>query len=233
MATVADREGVRVQAPRIARSSRTLSRVVLGGLVVGMLVDLVSLVHDLSGSSLIQRFLDGAIDQAALVAWDDTFTTIGLAQSGILILTAVVWLAWQYRLVSSVEALAHDAPVKTPGRSVLWWFVPLANIVVVPRIYSDLKDKLATGAGSIVGWWWGFYLLANAVTNFAGRYWGAVDTPADFTTGLNMWLASDVLSIVSAVVAARLVITLQGGQDRLISAPSIAVNSLEQAVVPV
>lgn len=223
-----------MQAPRVVRSSRTLARVVIGGLAVGILVDLVSLVHDLSGSTLIERYQTGAIGEADLVAWDNTFATIGLAQTGVFILTAILWLAWQYRIVSSVEPLTHDAPVKTPGRSLLWWFVPFANLVVVPRIYGDLKERFATGSGSIVGQWFGTYILSNAVTNVAGRLWATVDDAAGFKSGINLWIASDALSIVAALVAIRLILRLQGGQDALLAAPPpLAINSLEQAVAPV
>ena len=222
-----------MQAPRIVRSSRTLSRIVIGGLAVGILVDLVSLVHDLSGSTLIERFQSGAIGQADLVAWDDAFATIGLAQTAALVLTAIVWLVWQYRIVATVEPLTHEAPVKTPGRSVLWWFVPFANLVVVPRIYADLKDKFAFGSGSIVGQWFGLYLLSNLVTNFAARLWGTVDDAAGFKAGINLWIASDALSILAAIVAIRLILRLQGGQDALLAAPPpLAINTLEQAVAP-
>lgn len=216
-----------MQSPRVVRSSRTLSRVVLGGLVIGVLVDVVSLVHDLSGQSLLDRYVTGEIGQADLVAWDTTFATIGLAQAVAFILTAIVWLVWQYRIVASVEPLVGDEPVKTPGRSLLWWFVPFANLVVVPRIYGDLRDKLAPGAGAIVGQWWAVYLISNIVTNAAGRFWAAIESPDAFTTGLNLWLASDALSVASAVVAARLVLRLQGGQDALLAAPQIAVNTLQ------
>jgi len=224
-----------MQPPRIVRSSRTLSRVVLGGLVLGILVDLVSVVHNLSGNTLLEEFLSGVIGQVELVAWDDTFATIGLEQAGVLLATAIVWLAWQHRLVASVEPLTHEQPVKTPGRSVLWWFVPFANLVVVPRIYADLRDKFAFGSGSIVGLWFGVYLLSNVVTNAAGRYWAIVDDFEGFKTGLNLWIASDALSIAAALVAFRLILRLQGGQDALLSGPppAIAINTLSSAVPPV
>lgn len=223
-----------MQAPRIVRSSRTLSRVVLGGLVLGILADLVSIIHNLSGNTLAERALAGLVGEAEVVAWDNTFATIGLAQAGAYVATAIVWLAWQYRLVSSVEPLTHEQPVKTPGRSVLWWFVPLANLVVVPRIYADLRDKFAAGAGSIVGQWFGMYLLSNLVTNVAGRYWAIADDLDGFRTGLNLWIASDALSIAAAVVAMRLILRLQGGQDAWLAAPPpLPVNTLESAVSPV
>lgn len=221
-----------MQAPRVVRSSRTLSRVVIGGLVLGMLADLVSIVHNLSGSTLLEQYASGVIGEAAVVAWDNTFATIGLAQSGAFIATAIAWLVWQHRLVASVEPLLGEEPVKTPGRSVLWWFVPFANLVVIPRIYGDLKEKFATGAGSIVGQWFGIYILANVVTNLAGRYWGIVDDLDGLLTGLNLWIASDAMSIVAALVAIRLILTLQRGQDARIAAPPIAINTLEQAVAP-
>ena len=224
-----------MQAPRVARSSRTLSLIVIGSLGISALIDLVSIVHELAGKTLLERYVEGTIGDADLVAWDSTFATIALGQTVIFILTAIVWLAWQYRMVQSVEPLTHDAPVKTPGRSVLWWFVPFANLVVVPRIYNDLKDKLTRSTASLVGWWWGSYLVANTVTNLAGRIWAGVDTAEGFTSGLNFWIAADVLNIAAAVAAVRLIRVLQAGQDALIAAPTapIAINTLATAAAPV
>jgi len=222
-----------VQPPRIVQSSRSLSLLVLAGLVLGALADVASMFHELSGRTLLDQFFAGEVSQSDLVAWDSTFGSIGLAQTATFLLTAVAWLAWQYRIVASVEPLTHEAPVKTPGRSVLWWFVPFANLVVVPRIYSDLKDKLSYG-GSIVVWWWGSYLLSGVVSNFASRMWATVDTPDGFTTGLNLWIAADALTVAAAVIAFRLVQQLQAGQDALIAAPPapVAVNTLAPPTPP-
>jgi hypothetical protein len=186
-----------------------------------MLADVASFVHELSGQTLLQRYVSGAIGDADLVAWDSTFGSIGLAQFGVFIATAIIWLIWQHRLVSSVKPLGFGEPYKTPGRSILWWFVPFANLVVVYRIYKDLQAKFDPASGSMVGQWWGAYLLSGAVANVAGRYWLMVETADGFTTGLLLWLVTDALSIVSALVALRLVLRLQAGQTRAIASPPV------------
>lgn len=224
-----------MQAPGVVQSSRTLSMAVLGGLAFGIVLDVISAFNELSGKSLLESYVAGSASEAELGAWDDRFATIGLGQTGIFILTAIVWLIWQYRMVASVEPLTHEAPVKTPGRSLGWWFVPFANLVIVPRIYNDLRDKLTHGGGSIVGWWWSTYIVSNAVTNFAGRRWAAANSVDELLSGLDLWVVADVLTIVSAVLAIRLVRHLQRGQDAMIAAPAapIAINTLGQAAAPV
>jgi hypothetical protein len=219
-----------MQAPRVVGSSRTWANIVLGGLVIGVVLDLLSAFNEVNGKSLIEAYVAGSATQSDLVAWDDRFSTIALGQTAIFILTAIVWLVWQFRMVASVEPLTHDAPVKTPWRSIGWWFVPFANLVTVPRIYNDLKDKLTSGGGSMVGWWWGMYIVANAVTNFASRQWNSATGLDGLLSALDLWIVADLLSVVSAVLAFRLVRHLQRGQDALIAAPSapIAVNTLSQ-----
>lgn len=224
-----------MQAPRVVRSSRTLSRVVIGGLVVGMLVDLISLIHNLSGKTLIEQAVAGTVGADELIAWDTTFATIGLGQTVTYVATAIVWLIWQYRLVSSVQPLTGDEPHKSPGRSLIWWFVPWLNLVVVYRIYGDLRDKLAPAAGSIVGQWWGLYLVSNMVTYVTGLLWRSANDAEALISGLNLWVLSDSLTIIAALFAVRLILRLQGGQDVLITRPpgAIAINTLEQVVAPV
>jgi hypothetical protein len=212
-----------------------LSRVVIAGLVVGMLISLVSIVHALSGRSLIDQALAGTIGQEELLAFDTTTGILGFASLAVFLATAVVWLLWQYVLVRSIEPLTHDAPLKTPVRSVLWWFVPWLNLVAVYQIYGDLRSKLAPDAGPIVGRWWGMYLLANAFAYITGLMGRAATTPDELVNNLNIAAVGDALTIVSAVLALRLVLRLQGGQDRLIAAPPppISINTLEQGVAPV
>src|SRR5262245_615180 len=113
--------------PGWARSAAPISKAVIGLLVVGLLLDAASIAHEVNGLTLIDRYVAHTVALSDLNAWDALFATLALLSAGVFIITGLVWFAWQYRLVASVERLGLGSPYKTPGRSILWWFVPLAN----------------------------------------------------------------------------------------------------------
>jgi hypothetical protein len=219
VATGQVREGGPMMSDRGVSSARTAAMLVISGLVIGVLVNLVSIVHELFGMTILDRFISGAIGEADLVAWDSTRATISLVYLVSFVATAIVWLAWQYRIVGSVSRLGLGEPAKPPLQSVLWWFVPFANFVMPYRVHVDLQRTFAPGAGSIVGLWWGSYLGANFFTQFVSVSTANPTTPAEFTSGLAWWILTDVATIASALLAMRMVLRLQAGQDLAIAPP--------------
>jgi hypothetical protein len=185
-------------------------------LALGVVVDLAAIAHEASGLSLPDRFLSGSIGEADLNAWDTMFATLGLVQTGVFLGTAVVWLAWQFRVVASVVPLGLEKPPAGPGMSIVWWFVPFANLLMVYRIYRHLLETFGGRSADtpLVGAWWGVYLLSSVVANFAGQHWArSIDTVEAFQSGLVYWIVADVLTIVSAALAILLVRRIQAGQE--------------------
>jgi hypothetical protein len=202
------------------RSARRISELVVLLLALGVVVDLASIVHEVSGLSLLDRFVSGAVDEADLTAWDTLFATLGLVQVLVFLGTAVVWLVWQFRVVASVLPLGLEEPPAKPGMSIVWWFVPFANLVMVHRIYRHLLENFGGRSADtpLVGAWWGVYLLSSAVTNFAGQYWERSPNTAEaFQSGLVYWIIADAMTIASAVLAVLLVRRIQAGQDSAIA----------------
>jgi hypothetical protein len=202
------------------RSARRNGQLVVLLLALGVVVDLAAIVHEVSGLSLLDRFLAGSIGEADLTAWDTLFATIGLVQAGVFLCTIVVWLAWQYRIVASIQPLGLEQPPAKPVMSIVWWFVPLANLVMVHRIYRHLLESFGGKAADtpLVGAWWGVYLLSGVVSNFASRYWErSLDTFEAFQNGLVYWIIADAVTIVSAALAILLVRRIQAGQESAIA----------------
>ena len=207
-----------VQTSGAVVSAEPRSRLLIGALGLGLIVDLAAVVHSASGLSLLEDYAQGSITEADLAAWDTAFAKMGLLQGAVFIASAVIWLAWQHRLVASVAPLGLGAPTASPGKSILWWFVPFANLVMVYRIYSDLQAKFKI-PGSLVLVWWLVYLLSGFVTQVASRNWlREFETVDDFNYGVSLWVASDVLSAISGAVAVFFVWRLQAGQSRAIDA---------------
>lgn len=92
-----------------------------------------------------------------------------LSQLGCVILT-LIWLATGLKRVR--EAGAEGLSVGPVG-AVLWWFVPLANLVMPAKAVSELRKAAikprnweAVNGSFWIGAWWAFWLaagVANAV----------------------------------------------------------------------
>ena len=83
------------------------------------------------------------------------------------------------------------------------------------RVVRDLNQRMTTlgrsGAGALVGWWWGLFLAWNVLSNAAGRY--SYQTQAGATTFFQVNALADVLGVVGAVLAILLVRRIQQEAD--------------------
>lgn len=180
---------------------------VLGLLWLGVVASLLAAVQTAGGISAFERFLDGLAPISEVEAWESTFGTIGLIEAGVFIVTGIAWLAWQYQLVGNVVPLGLPATERSARRSVLWWFVPILNFVVVYRIYRELHERLAGGriGNVLVGAWWGTYLVSGLIAQIAARVWGGMATVDDVNGGIILWMLSNLAHVAAAVVAITLV----------------------------
>ena len=63
-----------------------------------------------------------------------------LGFSLITLATQIVWLVWQYQVAVSAPAKLK----RSPGMHVVWWFVPLANLVLPRADIGDLWHAYST-----------------------------------------------------------------------------------------
>jgi len=115
------------------------------------------------------------------------------ALSGALsIATIVLWLIWQHRATSNLWAWGLRDLRITPGWSIAWWFIPIADLwmpfVAVREL--DRRSRPADDArrnGTWVAGWWAAYVagrygvLIGAVIAIARSFsaiWSQVDTGA-------------------------------------------------------
>ena len=93
--------------------------------------------------------------------------------------------------------------------SVGWWFIPFANIVKPYRILRSLYDGVGSGGGGIVGAWWGCYLIAAVLGEFAQLQ--SSPTWAAFRIYAGSFLGSGVFRVAAAILAGLLVWTIDEG----------------------
>jgi hypothetical protein len=153
---------------------------------------------------------------------------VALAQIAVRITTVVVFLMWLHRAYQNLRAFAPKTET-SPGWAVGYWFIPFANLVrpfqVVKEtwIKSDpavdfsngyAKASQAARSTTLLGFWWGFWLISN----FADRVYGRMDwegSASGFTFREALWIGavSNLLTVVAALLAAWVVWTINQMQS--------------------
>jgi hypothetical protein len=149
----------------------------------------------------------------------DTYDAVG-------VVLAVVWgismiaqiaaiLAWLSRSVDNLQPLTGQRPISSPRMSILWWFIPIANLWQPFRIIRDLREKTArgpVGAGLVLAWWLLFLGTSFLNVFVQGSAFATLD---DFTRFAILSIGVDVLFAVEFLLALRLFGSIQrDAEDR-------------------
>ncbi len=217
--------------PSGVRSARLRSRFAIGLLAVAAAVDVVAVLVDVIGLGVLEEALAGTLTEADAIAFDQSMATAGTTQTVVLVLTAIAFLAWLSRSVDNVAGLGGGTPVATPTMSIVWWFVPVANLVMPYRTVADLYRRMApserVGTGLVLAWWV-VWILGNFVSQLAGLLW-AGDTIEVLQSGLQLWVAADLLDVAAAVLAIVVIRRIQTWADVRHATPHVPAGEASAA----
>lgn len=165
---------------------------------------LIGLPLEIWGVSVMQGYLDGLEDDAALDRYDTLTAELGLVFIVALVTAAILWLVWQHRAASNADPALLK---RTPGWHVGAWFVP---VVYLWFPYQHVSSLFRAGGVRVPGWlplWWGTWLVGNftsaaaARTLFAAEYLEDVISAAWFSGVSNLCFA--VGAVFAWLVVAR------------------------------
>jgi hypothetical protein len=120
---------------------------------------LIARLNEFQSGQTSLSSVQNASDSVDLMA---VVTVILLASAGI------VWLVWQYRAQSNLQALGVRGLRFKPGWVVAWWLIPFASFVMPLFTMSELWRASDPHAGAIewkmrprtplLGFWWAFFI---------------------------------------------------------------------------
>lgn len=173
-------------------------------------------------SNLLQiDFLSGAaagVAPSAESAESNDMRQAGVAVVHLLVFVAlaVAFLLWLYRAADNMTALGNPASHVdyTPGWAVGSFFIPIANLFMPysavrevwrksdPAFVTDPDVGLGPARSSplLLGWWL-TWIAMNVISRGAQRYAKTAETPEAMMRATWADLASDVIGIVSALLA--------------------------------
>jgi hypothetical protein len=129
-----------------------------------------------------------------------------------MLVTGVVWLVWQYQAARSAPGARTSGAMNVAG-----WFIPFANVVLVPlnlanlcRVYADRRpdSKELTATPGLVLGWWTCWMVSAFVQIYAAVSGAGAQTVADLQGAELVGAFQELFVALSAALAATLVRTL-------------------------
>jgi len=100
---------------------------------------------------------------------------IALPMIAAMLVCFVVVGMWIYRASANAHAISDEMTI-SPGWAVGWYFVPFMNLV---RPYQGMREVWLAShyrgnwhgepAPSLLGWWWGLWIVTNILSNVSFR----------------------------------------------------------------
>lgn len=152
---------------------------------------------------------------------------VGLAQFFVYLTTIVLFIMWLHRSYKNLYAFGLQTE-HSPGWAIGGWFVPFLNLVRPYQIVKETWTKSDPAVGfsggyadagpgarsaTLVGVWWGSWLVSNVVDNIYGRIVFAAETAEQLANAAMLGVVSDVLTVVAAVLAFLVVSAIDRMQE--------------------
>jgi Domain of unknown function (DUF4328) len=129
-----------------------------------------------------------------------------------IVATIIVFAMWIYRANYNTRQLGATGMEYTPGWSVGWFFVPIANLFKPYLAMKEIWQASAAPAnwkdqprGEILPWWWGVFLFNNFLNQAALRLAMRADTVTEISTASTVSVVADGVDVVSSLIALVLV----------------------------
>lgn len=199
------------------RDPRGLTTALKVMLWISVLTAVLTILGDISQWFLISN---PNATQEALEANDALQGLIGLLYLGVYIATTIVFGMWIYRANKNCRGFGAAGMEFTPGWSVGWYFIPIANLFKpyqamkeIWQVSSDPKRWRTEPGSPLLGWWWGLWIIGNILGQIVFRSSPDADAPLEewkMTTALSMISsAEDILLIGVAMMMISRIIAMQ------------------------
>jgi eukaryotic-like serine/threonine-protein kinase len=182
----------------------------VGALAVAAVVHLWAMVVELHRASVARRAADGvgfSLDEISTA--DDRVATAAGVQVFVLLVAAVLFIVWFYRLCCRIRDARPDAFRYGVGWAIGGWFTPIWSLFRPKQMVDDAWRAAEEARGlprSVPGWvhlWWAAWLISNAAAWWFGRY--GDDSLDAVVVADRISAFGDAVGIVAALLAIALV----------------------------
>jgi len=148
---------------------------------------------------------------------------VGIIQIVLAIVTGITFLRWIYRSNKNLHALSGESMTFTPGWSVGWYFIPIANLWKPYQVMKEIwnvSHKDSPTNHTIVCWWWTLWLISNFLGRLAFKLGMRADDANSYAVSATMFIISDGLDMILTVVTLVMVTHIGTAYSRNIVEPT-------------
>jgi len=207
------------------RAERSRARWTTYLLFLCVALDAVAVAAGLSQRPLLARLAVGVpLHPADVAANEARHRVVGLLKLAALLGTGIVWLTWLYRAYGNLGLVGSKRSRFSQGWAVGCWLIPFVNLV---RAYQTMKDLWLRSeslndrdgydnlpAPAFLAVWWGMFWTWAAVERGFGSMALDAQSPGDLANFTDLELLVNVLGIVAALLAIKVVREIDRYQQR-------------------
>lgn len=220
----------------IYQSPKTLSYPTIGSFIALLLIyasfALGSLIHIISPTTYFNMGDGNQVPMGLAVIGMFAFFEIPLR-----ILTIVFFLMWLYRCYKNLTPLRSESVEFTPGWSVGWWFIPIANLFKPFQVMSELWNQSDAeideemgflsgkgGSPTIIVFWWAFFIISNIIYRISEM---AIDNEGNVASIFaTLFFIASVIHIIAGVLIILIIKTITRKQEERFQGLENPINEL-------
>ena len=207
------------------RAERSRARWTTYLLFLCVALDAVAVAAGLSQRPLLARLAVGVpLHPGDVAANEARHRVVGLLKLAALLGTGIVWLTWLYRAYGNLGLVGSKRSRFSQGWAVGCWLIPFVNLV---RAYQTMKDLWLRSeslndrdgydnlpAPAFLAVWWGMFWTWAAVERAFGSMALDAQSPGDLANFTDLELLVNVVGIVAALLAIKVVREIDRHQQR-------------------
>jgi hypothetical protein len=173
---------------------------------------------------LLESFAAGAYGsqqemEAAATANDMREGLVGLLVIVVTLTSAILMLCWIYRMCHNARVRAKFMEY-TPGWSVGWFFIPIANVWKPFQAMKEIWQESARQAGpqgrdggGLLGGWWALWIASSVVGYASLRVTLRINDVDDALLANTFGLVENLLAVPLNIIFLRIVMRLSAMQE--------------------
>jgi hypothetical protein len=146
-----------------------------------VVIGVIAIISSMLEYQLLSDFNNGVYTSqelavAAAEASDARQGIVGIFQVIIFVISGILILKWIYRANYNARQLGASEMVFTPGWSIGWYFIPIANLwkpyqamKEIWKASSNPQSWNSQSVSSMLPWWWFFWIVSNMFANASFR----------------------------------------------------------------
>lgn len=156
---------------------------------------------------------------------------VGITQLIVYLIVAITFLRWLYQINKNLHKLTSEPMEFTPGWSVGWYFVPIANLFKpyqAMKEICDLSEVDENGSHTLLKWWWALWIISEFFGRLAFKLAIKANDLSSYNASNLVDIVSDGMDLPLIIVALILVTRINTGYHRkYLDQPPTAVFAAE------